>query len=232
MVRSYAVLAFNGVEKEMTVKTNSKSKSHQVYKTSEGKQVPGVTTIIGILDKPAIHFWIARITKEGHDWTKFRDDKASIGSLAHAMILAHFKSEQVDTSDYTKNQIDTAENSFLKFLEWSKDKSFEPRNLEQSFVSEEYQFGGTPDYVGLINGISTILDFKTGGIYDEHYIQLAAYQVLVEESDGMPTIDYLRILNIGRDETESFVDKIMGNPNKYWQIFLHLLAIYNLRKEK
>ncbi len=208
----------------------SKTKSHQFYKTSDGKQVAGVTTIIGILDKPAIHFWIARITKEGHDWTKFRDAKASIGSLAHAMILAHFKGEQPDTSDYTANQISAAENSYLKFLEWAKDKAFEPWHLEEPFVSEKYGYGGTPDYVGLISGIPTILDFKTGGIFEEHYIQLAAYEHLVSENGTSTTT--LRILSIGRDETESFEDKVIGNHERYWQIFLHCLGIYNLRKER
>lgn len=209
----------------MVTKTNIRTKGHIRYKLADGTAVPGVTTIIGILDKPALLRWANNQGLKGIDCFKDRDDKASIGSLSHAMILAHFKGEQVDTSDYTSNQIDTAENSFLKFLEWAKDKSFEPWYLEQPFVSEEFGYGGTPDYVGLINQVPTILDFKTGGIYDEHYIQLTAYDMLIKEP-----IDTLRILSIGRDETESFEDKVIGNRAKYWQIFLHCLAIYGLRK--
>lgn len=214
----------------MANKTNSKIKAHAQYRLKDGSIVPGVTTIIGILDKPALLRWANNQGLKGIDCFKDRDDKASIGSLVHAMILSHFKGEQVDTSDYTSNQIDTAENSFLKFLGWSKDKSFTPYHLEQSFVSEQYGFGGTPDYVGLINGEPTILDFKTGGIYDDHYSQLAAYEQLVSENGTSTTT--LRILSIGRDETESFEDKVIGNHDKYWQVFLHCLAIYNLRREK
>ncbi len=212
----------------MAIKTSKKVKAHIRYKLADGTAVPGVTTIIGILDKPALLRWANNQGLKGIDCFKDRDDKASIGSLSHAMILAHFKGEQVDTSDYTKNQIDTAENSFLKFLEWAKDKKFEPWCLEQPFVSEQHRFGGTPDYIGLLNGVPTILDFKTGGIYEEHSIQLSAYAILLAESNN--PVESLRILSIGRDETESFEDKVIGNHDKYWQIFLHCLAIYSLRK--
>lgn len=39
----------------------SKSKSHVIYKNKAGEKIVGVTTVISLLDKPAIHFWIANI---------------------------------------------------------------------------------------------------------------------------------------------------------------------------
>ncbi len=206
------------------------TKAHTQYKLQDGIVVPGVTTVIAILDKPALLRWANNQGLKGIDCFKDRDDKGDMGSLAHSMILSYFKKQELDTSDYTKNQIDKAENSYLKFLEWVRDKSFEPTYLETPFVSEKYKFGGMPDYVGLINGTPTILDFKTGsGIFEEHLIQVAAYKMLIEGHSI--SIESLRILNIGRDESESFEERFVGNPDKYEQIFLHCLAIYNLRKQ-
>ena len=49
---------------------------------------------------------------------------------------------------------------------------------------------GCPDRVGIINGRHTIVDYKTGGQYPWHRLQVALYAILVERSlwtrDGCP----------------------------------------------
>ena len=58
--------------------------------------------------------------------------------------------------------------------------------------------------------------------------QLAAYrQLLIEHGH---TVDNVRIVRIGRDESEGFEDRIFGNLDKAWQVFWHLRQIYDLRK--
>ena len=37
-----------------TVAAPDKTKAHTVYKTADNKRVPGVTTILGVLNKPAL----------------------------------------------------------------------------------------------------------------------------------------------------------------------------------
>ncbi len=214
------------------------SKAHIQYRNKDGEVVPGVTTVIGILEKGALLHWVAKITKEGHDWTKYRDDKGSIGSLVHRMILDYLRGETTDTSDYSKNQIDTAENSFHKYLEWAKNKKIEPVAIEQPLVSEIDKYGGTPDFVGYIDGEFTILDYKTGNaIYEETSYQLAAYDQLVMEN-GLQPMETLfpvwRVLNIPRDNSEDFIDSPITNPHKRelcWQMFMALLSAYRIRKE-
>ena len=47
---------------------------------------------------------------------------------------------------------------------------------ECQVVSEIHRYGGTLDLVATIDGVPSLLDFKTGrGVYPEHRIQLAAY---------------------------------------------------------
>ena len=214
----------------MAEKTPSKAKAHTVYKNAQGKRVIGVTTVLSLLEKPAIHHWIANVTREGYDWTKYRDDKGTIGSLAHAMILADLKGEETDTSEYSNLQIEQAENSFLSWLEWRKGKDIKPMLLETPLVSEQYQFGGTPDFLGHLNDDVVLMDYKTGGIYQEAYLQACGYRELLIENNYSPPEKAI-ILGIPRTEDENFKEVTYTNFKTGWEIFKRLNEVYQLLKE-
>ncbi len=204
-----------------------KSNAHQRYKLESGEIVPGVTTITGQLNKPALIIWANRLGLQGIDSTKFRDDKADVGTLAHEMILAHLSKREADTADYSKNQIDLAENSFLSYLEWEKGHIIEPILTESQLISERYKYGGTLDLYGTVDGVLEIIDFKTGsGIYEEMWLQVAAYGNLVPG----PTKKY-RILNIPRTEDESFKEEVKTDLSLHFEAFLKLLDFYYLNKQ-
>jgi len=206
----------------------NKSKIHTVYKTAEGKRVPSVTSVLKILAKPALIHWAWNLGCKGIDYRKYRDDKADIGSLAHRMILCHLKNEKCEMDEYSKDQIDKAENCFLKYLEWERHHKIEPILVEHPLVSEIWEFGGTPDFYGLINGVYCLMDFKTGkDIYPEYFYQLAGYDLLLRNYQRPK---YYRILNIGRDETEKFKEEIKEDIKIEGRIFLHCLRIYELLK--
>ena len=92
------------------------------------------------------------------------------------------------------------------------------------------RFGGTLDCLCELDGEMELLDFKTGkAIYDEHFVQLAAYRKLAEEN-GFP-VKRCRILRVGRDETEGFEERVVTDTEKYFRVFQNLLEIYYLKKE-
>lgn len=191
--------------------------------------MPGVTTITGQLDKPALVKWANNLGLQGIDSTKYVDHLAEIGTLAHAMIACYLKGEKCDTSDCTANQIDLAENACLSFYEWEKRNKLEPILVEQQLVSEEYQFGGTVDIYGACSIPFVLIDLKTGkAIYPEMWYQVAGYRILLREH-GYP-VDACRILRIGRDETEGFDDPVKKDTRIQEEIFIALLDIYNLKK--
>ena len=214
------------------MKATTKTKAHIRYKTQDGKVVPGVTTVLGLLNKPALVNWANNLGLQGIDVNKFVDDKADIGTLAHAMITDHLTGQETDLSNYSKNQIDLAENSALSFWEWEKNHHIEEIFFcERPLVSELYRFGGTLDIYAQINGRKEIIDLKTGsGIYPEHGYQVATLKVLLEEHGFK--VDGTRIVNIPRSETESFIEKTISEFENAtgWEIFKHLLSVYNLRK--
>jgi hypothetical protein len=213
---------------------NMKIKAHTRYKLADGSIVPGVTTITGSQlgwNKQALIAWANNIGLKGISASKYKDDKAEIGTLAHAMVTDWLQGLETDTSDYSKNQIEAAENSALSFFEWAKNKPIKPIVIEKPFISERYKFGGKPDIYAQINGKRELIDLKTGsGIYEEMIIQVAAYENLMAENGF--EVDTVRILNIPRTEDEAFLERVIGKEQRKvaWKIFLHCLANYRLRK--
>lgn len=208
-----------------------KSKAHVIYKLSDGTKVPGVTTVLGILNKPALVIWANRLGLQGIDSNKYRDEMADIGTLAHQMIVDYFKGEKTDTSEYSSSQISLAENCLLSFWEWEKGHKIEVIMAEVQLISTEYNYGGTIDCFCNLDGQPTLLDFKTGkAIYPEMFYQLAAYEQLLTEAGKL--IEVTRILRVGRDADEGFEERTVGKLDKQFEIFKHCLEIYNLRKEE
>jgi hypothetical protein len=208
----------------------AKTNIHTVYKTQEGKRVPSVTTILGVLNKPALLDWAWKCGCEGKDYKAVRDNAADIGTLAHAMIQAHLKGEECDTTEYSAQDIVKAENCLIKYWDWEKENPINSVLVEEPLVSETYGFGGTIDCLCTLNDELILVDHKTGkGIYSEMFYQLAAYEKLLQEHGY--SIANARILRIGRDETEGFEQRIAVNLDKQWAVFVSCLAIYNLQKE-
>jgi len=209
-----------------------KYKAHIRYKLKDGTRVPGVTTITSELgwNKRVLINWANRIGLEGIEASKYTDDKADIGTLAHKFITDTLQGKKTNTDDYSKNQIERAENSVISFNSWIKNHRLEPQIIEKPLVSENFQFGGTPDIYGLVDGVYTLIDLKTGkGIYDEHLIQTAGYSILLEEHGHK--VEKIIILNIPRAASEKFAVEEEANISICKSIFLNCLKNYQLKKQ-
>ena len=214
---------------------SDKVKAHTRYQLKDGTIVPGVTTVTGSQlgwNKQVLINWANRMGLQGIDSNKYKDDKAVIGTLGHSLATDSLLGIQTDTSDYSANQIEAAENSVLSFYEWAKGKEIRPILVEIPLVSEEYKFGGTPDIYGEINGTLELVDLKTGsGIYHEMIVQVSAYEKLLEEAGYR--VDAVRILNIPRTEDEAFMERGLGKQQREvaWEIFTNCLRNYQLKKK-
>ena len=221
-------------------KSGKRVKAHIRYKNKDEKIVPGVTTFIGILNKPALVPWANNLGLQGINVKDYIDDKADIGTLVHEMMFCDLfgmlpnslEGGKVDTSYYTSIQIEVAKQSFKKYLNWKKQHIIKPIILEKPFVSEKYQYGGTIDNYCLLDGIPTLIDYKTcKALYSEHFIQVSAYQQLLRETGNK--VKNCAILRVGRDELEGFeFERIPVKKIGYcWKIFKYCMAIYNLKKQ-
>lgn len=208
-----------------------KVKAHQRYYTSSGEQVPGVTTVLGVLNKPALVPWANRLGLQGIDTSKYVDEAASVGTLAHYLIECRLKEEMPLLDDYTPAQLERAQYGVHAFNKWLSGHDLKPLAVEVQLVSDEHRYGGTIDLVALIDGLPELVDIKTGsGIWPEHEYQVGAYWKLLEESGQH--IEGARILRIGRTEGEGMEERILTGVQVLngWRLFQHCLAIHRLKK--
>src|SRR5437879_5365669 len=122
-----------------------KVKAHIRYYTSTGEQVPGVTTILGVLNKPALIAWANRMGLQGIDTAKYVDEAASVGTLAHALIMEELGGLTAHRSDFSADQIVRASHGVIVFRKWLESHDLKPMLLEQPLVSDEHRYGGTID---------------------------------------------------------------------------------------
>lgn len=207
-----------------------KNNGHQKYYTKDGTLVPGVTTVLGVLAKPALVPWANKLGLQGIEVGKFVDNLADIGTLAHGMIEAHLKGAEFDNSDYSPNQVSKAENCFLKFLEWEKNHKVKVLGTELQLVSETHKFGGTCDLYCELDGVKTLIDLKTAkAVYDEMHTQVSAYSILLSENGN--TVEDMKILRIGRDDAEGFEEIQITKGMLHQMRFLAALEIYKINKQ-
>ena len=161
----------------------------------DGNWVPGVTTIIGVLDKPAIPKWAAKSVAEyvaaNRDaiehlyamgersmiaslkeipWTN-RDRAGIRGTDVHDFAERIVNGEEVDVPDHYVGHVE----SCLAFMD---DWNIRPVLVEATVGSREHQYAGKLDLVAdHDHGGRAIFDYKTAasGIYKETAFQLVAY---------------------------------------------------------
>jgi hypothetical protein len=228
---------------------------HQIYKNKDGKRLVGVTTVCGVLNKPALLQWANKIGLMGIEMNEFVDDKSDIGSLTHDLctkylqgiwngefIRSYYEESKVifriyckgvDTDAYTLSQIEQAEQAFNSFKAWYESHKVELISAEQPLVSENYQYGGCYDVYAKVDGKLTLLDFKTGSaIYPEHILQVAGGYGLLFQENNMP-YDQVRILNIPRTDNENWGELIVNTKQRELaeRMFLLCREMYELQRE-
>lgn len=219
----------------MATKTDTFRRSdrgHQVYKLKDGTRVPGVTTITGVLNKPALVKWANNLGLQGIDSSKYVDSLATAGTLAHYLVERELLGQKPDPAylaEFSKVDMDRAENSMLSFYAWLEKHEVKTVANELQLVSERHRFGGTCDIIAIVDGVQLLVDIKTCkalyGAKDEKWTQVAGYEILAMENGyslGAPA----RILRIGREESEGFEYREMPEPQIHRERFLHCLELY------
>jgi len=100
-----------------------------------------------------------------------------------------------------------AANSINAFREWIKQNEVEWLAAEQRVYSRTHNYAGTVDAVARVNGEFAVIDFKTSArIYEEYYLQVAAYSKCVEDIYG-EAVDGAYILRFDKESGKFDVDK-------------------------
>lgn len=169
--------------------------------TWAGKFVPGVTTILSCIGKPALIPWAAGmasthwhqaiksgrtdydvILKEAKSAHRTKAQAAAdIGSNVHEYAEKFFKKK-----DLPFLHTDQAKRGVEAFHKWMDSHKIEIMASERRVFSKEFYYAGTCDFVAKIDGVMGVGDIKTSsGIYPEMRLQTAAYQHALEEEKGI-----------------------------------------------
>lgn len=210
------------------------------YRLTDGTRVPGVTTVLGRFKEAGglIH-WAWEQGRDGFDFRETRDKAAEAGTLAHALVEYHIsgKSDQEITSlleeeKVKKDILDKAMIAYENYLNWERTTKLKVVKTEMSLVSEKHKFGGTFDGIAVVevDGVRSLADWKTGGIYTEALIQCAAYRGLWEEHFPDQKIEGgYHIVSFSR-ESGDFTHKYFTNLDDGWTQFLLLRQAYEIDK--
>ena len=184
----------------------------------QGKLVPGVTSILRRLNKPALIQWAANCAVDyieaasepngkgsgevvvGKEALKaarnahnvIRDAAGDVGKTVHA----HAEAVLLGRPSTIPVTTEAEQKGIKAFENWLSEHKVEPIALERRILSRRFYYAGTTDFYGYIDGKLSVLDFKTSGaIYDEHWLQTTAYEMaLFEEAEfaGEPVPDVTR----------------------------------------
>jgi len=208
------------------------SASHTVYTNELNIEVPSVTTILKILNKPALLGWANYL---GFRHRNIKDElllSSTIGTLVHQLTYSYLMNKYfifIDTHMCSKNTIKRYMNNFLN---WKLTHSIQPIYAEKKIVLE--LFGGTIDLYCNLDNKLTIIDYKTSKIfYSSMFLQLAAYCILLEEKGYV--VEQAGIILIHEND---YKEKIINRDELaiYIEIFKLLVIIFHnwfdLNKDK
>ena len=216
--------------------------------TVDGVPVNGVTTVLGVINKPALVYWSANKAAEYVDLylpvgsvvdeiskkelvagcktahRKLLSSAGDFGTILHGLIEKLIKGEP-----YVEPVHPKLKEAIGQFLKWVKDNDVKFNGSERKIYSKKYNYAGTLDFLATINGKKVLGDLKTSsGVYDEMSLQLAAYQNAMQEEFGVG-IDRSVIIRCGKDG--SFEVAEITEFEKNFEAFICALGLHRRLKE-
>ena len=213
----------------------------------DGEKITGVTTALGVMDKPALRNWYAeQAAKRAVDeWDRLADlpvsdrldyikrgprDTVTAAALRGTEIhslgekLAH--GDEVEVPAEHRGPVE----AYARFLdEWD----VQTIATETPLASVQHRYGGTADQwarIGRRDGAMCLLDVKTGkGVYSETGLQLAAYRYseLIQPEKGVeietPAVDLVYVAHVLPDTVRML--PVIANEAVF-RDFLYVLQVY------
>lgn len=221
------------------------------------KLTASVTTKLGVLNKPHLSKWQIRVALEwmqvGDRWERLNQKETSnemlLGAMAspydvrdeHGFVgtIAHQAAE-----DYIKEYLisEVQPESMTKFLPLNCDVRaiastrgiemfFKKNNIvpiaSEILVADKKYAAGTLDFICLMNGKLTLIDFKTSNAIDEisYSMQVAAYKYFFEKMTGLK-IQQCKILHLSKINDRFTVYRINDLKEAY-KTFKNVCLIYD-----
>jgi hypothetical protein len=195
-------------------------KSHR-YKVSDNgskpEHCPSVTTILNVLNKPAIKPWAIKITcdyieenirqlvgqntfsvqdifkiiERARTWAETkREEAADIGTSTHDYLRDWWRASMQKTDSPVLPDEKQVRKCVGGALDFFHDHKMVPVYVEDPVYSRIHKICGRPDWIGYIDDEFSIMDYKsTKKLWPELPIQMAPYAKMYEEMLGkLPSV--------------------------------------------
>ena|SRR3990167_9418966 len=226
----------------MEYRFNKEEHIHELNVNGEWKTLSGVTSVIDkVVAKPALIPWAAGevvnyirehcekaneqdyIVREADleeakiAHRKIKEKAGTWGTRLHAAIEAFAK-------DGKWCEDKELQASFHDFVEWFQKNKVEVRESEKHVWSREKFIGGIVDLVIQIDGKWFLADIKTAkGIYPTNFVQMGAYQLCLEEMEGLKIEGHI-VINLPKKGGMKVKTSYATEENK--KAFLNILELY------
>lgn len=150
-----------------------------------------------------------------------------IGAQVHALIEWNLRQSLGQTVGPEPKVVDKAQWAFMAFQDWANSVNLKPIFIEQMVYSRTYRYAGTMDLLAEVNGVLSLVDFKTGkSIYAEAYLQNIAYQqALIEMGHSTPQAGY--IVRLPKVDTDpAFEVGTVPAVGELWPTFVAVLNVW------
>jgi hypothetical protein len=230
---------------------------HRYYFNGDGP-VPSVTTVLEVLDKPALSTWKAQQAVraiwryEGEELADMTEDEAVKWALAEVRKTRSNAATVGTGLHHIADMVTRASESDSKGFQVSDDvqpyldayRGFLDRYSRSAFVSSEKAvwslngYGGTYDLLIMIDGELWLLDLKTGrGLYPEYARQLAGYRwadYIILPGDpttyDMPNVDRTGVLHLRPDQYPDTGYRLYEYPTTYDSDYMTFLGLLEAYK--
>lgn len=167
------------------------------YENIDGKIVPSVTTIISILGSESLVSWANHMGFKHKDIKKILEESSTYGTLAHIAVRKIIDPSAPNPPDILNSITGYRINRMLEnFKSLLSQHQYETICTEKEMVSLRHNYGGTSDWLCMLDSKKTIVDFKTSKkMHETMKLQLGGYYNLYTEF-GETDIEEGRILLI------------------------------------
>lgn len=207
----------------------------QAYRLSDGRRVPGVTTICNrFKDSGGLIHWAWRQGLDGLDYRETKDAAAEAGHIVHERIDAYIHNRAPAAVTAPPAVVAAAGTGFDAFMDWATQVGLNVVETETPLISEEHGYGGTFDAIARVGGRLVLFDWKTGGgVYAEYIWQVAAYRQLLRERGKLGAdIESAQLIRFGKVHADfhhhMFPSSVLDMG---WACFRSMLSVYPLDAE-
>lgn len=224
--------------------------------TIDGEIIPSVTTILGVLDKPALVPWAANMAVDhvrdflevGKSYDelelsrmllearnahrKKKTEAADIGSHVHKWVERYINA-QIRKEDIPPAPVnDIIREATERFVAWVEEHKVRFLASEQMVYSRRYNYVGTFDFICTMQDKPGLFmgDLKTSnGIWHEYLLQTSAYRYA--RTEEFPDEKYVGqlIVRVGKESGE-LEFAVIRDTQAYQTMFRGFLSAYGASK--